>query len=70
MMSHTARRSGATNMYKQGIPSIDIMKITGHTKESTFMRYIKISKEETAERIARGFRVGKPEWSKDMQNMG
>jgi len=59
IMTHTARRSAATNMYKHGIPAIDIMKITGHKKESTFMKYIKISKEETAERIAMGFRVEK-----------
>ena len=60
IMTHTARRSGVTNMYKQGIPTIDIMKITGLTKESPFMRYIKISQEETANRIASGFRVRKP----------
>ena len=32
--SHTARRSFATNAYKAGVPTIAIMKITGHTKES------------------------------------
>lgn len=46
--SHTARRSFATNAYKAGIPSIAIMKITGHTRESTFLRYIKVSAEENA----------------------
>lgn len=43
--SHTARRSFATNAYKSGVPSIAIMKITGHTKESTFLTYIKVSGE-------------------------
>lgn len=47
--THTARRSFATNAYKAGIPTISIMKITGHTKESSFMRYIRISQEENAE---------------------
>ena len=47
--SHTARRSFATNAYKAGIPTISIMKITGHKKESTFLKYIKISEEENAE---------------------
>lgn len=47
--SHTARRSAATNMYKAGIPAISIMKITGHTTENSFMKYIKISQEENAE---------------------
>lgn len=46
--SHTARRSFATNTYKEGIPSLHIMQITGHTTESSFMRYIRISKEENA----------------------
>lgn len=47
--THTARRSFATNAYKAGVPVISIMKITGHTKESVFMKYIKISEEENAE---------------------
>ncbi len=47
--THTARRSGATNMYKAGIPSISIMKITGHTTEKSFMKYIKMTAEENAE---------------------
>lgn len=47
--THTARRSGATNMYKAGIPAISIMKITGHTTEKSFMKYIKITQEENAE---------------------
>ena len=46
--SHTARRSGATNMYLAGIPSISIMKITGHKTEKSFLKYIKISQEENA----------------------
>ena len=41
--SHTARRTGATNMYKAGIPTLAIMKVTGHTSESSFLKYIKIS---------------------------
>ena len=46
--THTARRSFATNAYKAGVPTIASMKITGHTSESTFLKYIKISKEENA----------------------
>lgn len=49
--SHTARRSFATNAYKAGIPTVSIMKITGHKKESTFLKYIKISEEENAEML-------------------
>lgn len=50
--NHTARRSGATNMYKAGIPTLAIMKITGHKTEKAFMKYIKITEEENAEMLA------------------
>lgn len=46
--THCARRSFATNLYKQGFPAISIMKITGHKTEKAFMRYIKINEEENA----------------------
>ena len=51
--THTCRRSGATNMYKAGIPSISIMKITGHRSEKDFLKYIKISAEENAELLSK-----------------
>lgn len=50
--SHTARRSGATNMFKAGIPAISIMKITGHRTEKSFLKYIKITQEENAQMLA------------------
>lgn len=46
--SHTMRRSFATNAYLAGVPSISLMKVTGHKSESSFLRYIRISKEENA----------------------
>ena len=49
--SHTARRSGATNMYLAGIPSISIMKITGHKTEKAFMRYIRMTEEDNANKL-------------------
>ena len=49
--SHTARRSFATNAYKAGIPSLAIMKVTGHKRETTFLRYIRISEKENAEML-------------------
>lgn len=42
---HIARRSDTTNMYKQGIPTIDIFKITGHILESNFLMYIRSLKK-------------------------
>jgi len=49
--THTARRSFATNMYKRGIPSITLMKITGHKTESSFLKYIKVTPAEHAAKM-------------------
>ncbi|MFZ4414514.1 MAG: site-specific integrase [Bacteroidales bacterium] len=46
--SHTARRSFATNAFLMDMPSISIMKITGHKTESAFMKYIKMSAKDNA----------------------
>ena len=46
--THTARRSGCTNMYLAGIPTLKIMKISGHKSEREFLKYIRVSQEETA----------------------
>lgn len=50
--SHTARRSGATNMYLAGIPTISIMMVTGHKTEKAFMKYIKVTREQNAVALA------------------
>jgi integrase len=49
--SHTARRSMATNYYLEGFPVIDLTRITGHKTESSFLRYIKLSKLDAARRL-------------------
>jgi integrase len=46
--THTARRSFATNAYLGGVPTIAIMKCTGHKSEMVFLRYIKVSPEQNA----------------------
>ena len=46
--SHTARRSFATNAFLAGVPTVSIMKITGHVSETQFMKYIKITAEQNA----------------------
>jgi integrase len=51
--THTARRSGATNMYLAGIPTLDIMKIGGWKTEKQFLKYIRVSKEETAINVSK-----------------
>ena len=50
--SHTARRSFCTNAYLSGMSSLDIMQISGHKTESSFLKYIKVTPSETAERLA------------------
>ena len=49
--AHTARRSFATNAYLAGVPTIQIMKMTGHATEKAFMSYIKISEHENAQKL-------------------
>jgi integrase len=49
--THTARRSFATNAYLGNVPTISIMKITGHKTEKSFMKYIKISQEDNANKL-------------------
>jgi integrase len=58
---HTGRRSFATNMYKRRFPTIAIMRLTGHTTESNFLKYIKVSPEENAMMMAEEFfKIKKP----------
>ena len=52
---HTCRRTACTNMFKKGIPTKQIMMISGHTKESSFLKYIKITEEENAIMLAKQF---------------
>lgn len=47
--AHTARRNFATNMYLAGFPVRAIMKVTGHSTEKSFFKYIRIDNEENAQ---------------------
>jgi integrase len=49
--THVARRSFASNLYLANVPSITIMKITGHRTEKSFLRYIRITQEENANKL-------------------
>lgn len=50
--THTARRSFATNIYNSGkVTTFDIMSITGHKTETAFLKYIKVTPEESAKRL-------------------
>ena len=54
--SHTSRRSFATNMYHRGYSSVLIMSIIGHKKESTFLKYIRITNEEAVKIITMSYK--------------
>ncbi len=51
MSSHTCRRSFCTNQYLKGVPTVLLMKISGHKTEKAFLRYIKIDEEMAAKKI-------------------
>lgn len=46
--SHTCRRSFCTNQYLNGMPTLTIMAVSGHETETSFLKYIKVSKKEHA----------------------
>ncbi len=50
--SHTARRSGTTNLYKLGVLSdLELRSITGHESQKNFEGYIRIGISEQAQRV-------------------
>ncbi|MFD0837117.1 tyrosine-type recombinase/integrase [Mariniflexile aquimaris] len=51
--NHTGRRSFCTNAYKSGMPTIDIMAISGHSTEKVFYSYIKVDDLERAQKISK-----------------
>ena len=51
--THTARRTGITNLYLTGKFDVyQMMSVSGHKEAKTFKEYIKLSDEEMAEQIA------------------
>jgi len=49
--SHTARRSFCTNAYKDDIPTMAIMAVSGHKTEKDFLRYIKADSKVHAQKV-------------------
>ena len=50
--SHTARRSGITNLYLTGLfDTVQMMSISGHKDQRTFFDYIKLSSDEIADKV-------------------
>ena len=53
VVCHSVRRTCLTNMYLSGKYSIrQMMSVSGHKKEETFMRYIRLSLDEKADDVA------------------
>ena len=50
--THTARRSFCTNAYLSGMDALDIMSISGHKTESSFLRYIRVTPLQRLTRLA------------------
>ncbi len=51
--THTARRSFATNFYRDGQPIRTIRAITGHRTDAVFLRYVVLDNKEHADMIAK-----------------
>ena len=60
LSSHTARRSFATNLFRDGFPSESIRKITGHKTERAFLKYLKLTNEQHAQMLAMHWRKKNP----------
>ena len=57
--THTARRTFATNAYKNGISLSSIMAVTGHSSEAMLRKYLKLDNEERAILAAEEFTKAK-----------
>jgi site-specific recombinase XerD len=51
LQTHTARRSFCSNEYLKGTDPLIIMAISGHKSHKTFMRYIKVTNEQFADKM-------------------
>lgn len=58
--SHTARRSFSTNLYLEGVPIQNIMAITGHKKEETFLLYVRADQLTKSKGLASYYSNKKP----------
>lgn len=57
IMTHTARRSFATNMQLRGVPLRTIMNFTGHTTEENFNKYVKTTQTEHIQILSTAFKA-------------
>ena len=57
--SHTGRRTFATNAYLAGVSILFIMRLTGHRTEKSFLRYVRFSRLEAAQKFSQQIRLNK-----------
>jgi hypothetical protein len=50
----------------EGFPTIDLMKIAGHRTEKAFLKYIRVTKLDTAKRLSQHI---KKNWSEKMMRV-
>ncbi|HLN20620.1 MAG TPA: tyrosine-type recombinase/integrase [Bacteroidales bacterium] len=50
--SHTARRTGTSILVNKGVPTLFIMKVGGWKTEREFMKYVKLSADQIAKKLA------------------
>lgn len=68
--SHTARRTGITNMYlSHKYTILQMMHVSGHKTQKTFMDYIKLSSEEIADEIAAMSKKESDMWRKNTYSL-
>jgi hypothetical protein len=58
-----------TNYYLQGFPTIDLLKITGHTTEKVFLNYIKVTKLDPAKRPSKHIKMWSEKTSKATETL-
>ena len=51
LQTHTTRRSFCSNEYLKGTDPLIIMSISGHKSHKSFMRYIKVSGDQFADKL-------------------
>lgn len=51
--SHTARRSGCSNLFNAEVPSQYIMKLSGHKTEREFLKYLKLTPDDIAKKLSK-----------------
>ncbi len=52
IVMHSSRRSACSNLYRRGLSALQIMSLSGHKTEKSFLNYIKVKNIENAKLLA------------------